>query len=211
MTQNKEIDVVRVKSGLTHREEAAYRMHLKASEPPLSPSLQMQLFELYLNGYSCEQIASLNRGIRLGAIVRAFKEGDWMNKRGAYINHLLENVKDRVQQVQCEAVVFASDLLAVAHKMFGGKLQRYLQTGDESELGGLAINSLKQYKETVDLLLKLTGQDGTKKLSVSGEIKHGLEATPQTIAPGPLTAEQAAKLISGVYHLSSNPGGGEDE
>lgn len=200
MADQKKSGTVKVTNGLTYREEAALRMHMQAQEPALSTSMQAQLFELYLNGNSCEQIAKLNKSIRLGAIVRACQEGDWYQKKTSYMNQLLEDVRSRVEQVQCESLYFASSLLAAAHKMYGTKIQRYLQTGDEKELGELGIYTLRQYKEVVDLLLKMTGQDNNKKVSGKVDVTHNVGAT---LAAGHhITPEQAAKILLNMDALS---------
>jgi hypothetical protein len=86
-----------------------------------------------------------------------------------------------------ESVMFSADLLASANKMFGDKLKKYIQTGDERELGTLKIDSLKQYRDAVELLLKLTGQD--KKVEITGQVKQTVEFT------GPMTPKDAAALL----------------
>lgn len=154
------LEPVQVHSHLTYKEEAAYRVAVREKEFPLTPQKQAQLFELYLNGMTCEQIIGTQPpGIRLGAVVRACVEGDWYNKRQSYLNQLLNNVKTRVAQVQSESVNFAADLLAAAHKQHGRKLKKYLETGEEKALGDFAISNLTQYQKAASLLLSLTGQD----------------------------------------------------
>jgi hypothetical protein len=150
---------------------------------PLAPTVQAQLFNLYLNGSSCEEIQRLNPNFSLGMIARAKVDGLWDERREAHVRELLETVRERVQQVQLESVSFTADLLASANKMFGDRLKRYIQTGDPNELGDLKIDSLKQYKDAVDLLLKLTGQDRENKMTVKGEVKQTLEVVPKKMTP----------------------------
>ncbi len=172
---------------LSPEERKAYKLYVQKNDPPLSPSVQAQLFSLYLNGTSCEEIAKLNPNFSLGMIVRARVEGLWDERRDAHLESLFSGVRERVQQVQMESVVFTSDLLSSANKMFGDKLKKYLQTGDERELGALRIDSLKQYRDAVDLLMKLTGQD--KKIEVTGQTKTVVEFT------GPVSPKDAAALL----------------
>jgi hypothetical protein len=172
---------------LSPEERKAYKLYVQKGDPPLSPTVQMQLFELFLNGSTCEEIIQLNPNFSLGMIVRARVEGLWDERRAKHIDHLFEHVRERVQQVQMESVMFTSDLLAGANKMFGDKLKKYLQTGDERELGGLRIDTLKQYRDAVDLLMKLTGQD--KKVEVTGTTKTVVEFK------GPLSPKTAAALL----------------
>lgn len=172
---------------LSPEEAKAYRLYMKKNDPPLAPKIQAELFSLYLNGSSCEEIAQLNPHFNLGMIVRARVEGLWDKRRNEHLANLFSGVRERVQQVQMESIMLTSDLLAAANKRFGEKLKRYIQTGDERELGALQVDSLKQYRDAVDLLLKLTGQD--KKVEVKGEITKTVEFK------GKLSPKDAAALL----------------
>lgn len=172
---------------LSPEETRALKLYMKKGDPPLSPRLQGELFSLYLNGSTTEEIAKLNPNLSLGMIVRAKVEGLWDQRLDAHRNHLLSTIRDRVQQVQMESIGLTADMLAAANKSFGDKFKRYLQTGDESVLGTLKIDSLKQYRDAVDLLLKLTGQD--KKIEVKGETTTTVEFK------GKLTPKEAALLL----------------
>lgn len=183
-----------IKSRLSPAELKAYEDY--AGKPSLAPSVQMQLYQLYLNGKSCDEIVRLNPNFNLGMVVRARVENLWDEKREAHIAQLLEGVRERVQQAQLEAVNFACDLLSAVHKLQGDKLKKYLQTGNAEELEGLGGNlSLKTYKDVIELLLKLTGQDKDNKKQVTGEVlhKHTVEAAPGK--PPSLTPSKAAKIL----------------
>lgn len=181
---------------LTPTERAAYEQYLEKGAPPLSPAAMANLFELYLNGNSCEDIAKLNKNFTLGMIARAKVDGLWEERRQAHVRSLLEGVRERVQQVQLESVMFSADLLAAANKLYGDRLKRFLQTGDERELGDLSITSLKQYREAVELLMKLTGQERESKVTVKGEQRHTIEVKP-TKAMTPAEAAQILTLVEG--------------
>lgn len=173
---------------LTPEEKKALKLYRAKNDPPLAPQIQMQLFELYLNGSSCEEIQRLNPNVPLGMIVRARIDGDWDRRLSDYRDRLLTEVRTRVEQVQVESVMFTADMLAAANKMNGDKLKKFIQTGDSRELGDLNITSLKQYRDAVELLLKLTGQD--RKVEVKGEQKTTIE-----VRAGKLTPKEAAALI----------------
>jgi hypothetical protein len=187
-----EKDVKVVTSHLNEREHAAYLEHVRLKAPLLAPSYEAELFQLYLNGIGLEEITRLNKGLRLGAVARAAVEGDWFEKRRAYADSLLSSVVPRVQQTQAEAIVFAADLLAAAHKLHGAKIRRFLQTGDESELGDFKVSTIDQYRKGVEMLLKLTGQDGKgsgKKPPPDDDPPPSKDVpTPApAVAPGPQT------------------------
>lgn len=180
---------------LSKAERLAYDSWCARSEPALSPQFQAQLFELFLNGSSCEEIVKLNPGLQLGSVVAARIRGNWDERRDEHLNKLLEGIRERVQQVTLETVEVMADTLAVANKMHAKKLKKYLQTGNPEDLKGIDFTptSMRQYKDVVDLLMKLTGQD--KQQKVSGEIKHTVD-TPVPVAAVPINGDQSAQILA---------------
>lgn len=158
---------------------------------PLSPIAQAKLFELYLNGKSCEEIQKLNTGFSLGQVVDSFVEGKWEQRRKNHINRLLSRVKERVVQVQSEAVEFMADMMSAAHKLHGEKLKKYLQSGNEADLGEMSINSLDKYRKAAEIILKLTGQNPTQR--VEGNITHNHVLGS---APTEITTKEQSKLLA---------------
>jgi hypothetical protein len=181
---------------LSQRELLVYRKYIESGKPPLAISTQAQFFELFLNGATCDEIFRLNHNFPFGAIVRARLEGKWDEKRDQALTNMLDTVRDRVQQTQVAAIMFNADMLAAAHKMFGDRFKKYIQTGDVNELGTLQIVSLKQYKEAIGLFLQLTGQDNNKK--VSGEVVHKIEPAEVPLVGKTLTPEQADALFQSL-------------
>ncbi len=180
---------------LTPREKTALAVTFKMRPEParLSPTLEAQLFSLFLNGQDCVKIAQMNPGITLGQIVRARVESQWDLKRFEHVEALLKDARDRLQQTTLESVDFVAAQIAAAHKLYGEKVKRYLQTGNEKDLGGFSIHGWKAYNDAIELLKKLTGQDGTKQ-KVSGEIVHKHEVTVPA-ANRALTTVEATSVI----------------
>jgi hypothetical protein len=176
MSEKSKAPAPRVVLGYTEREEAAYRKHIEKGEAGLTPGFAAQLYELYLNGLSLDQIVERHRGLRLGELVRAAKEGDWPKRRLDYQNELLDTVRARVQQVQAESIFATTQLVAVMNKRFSDKALKFLETGDEKALDDIKEWSLPQFKTLVELLMRLTGQGGEKKVHVQGKVEHKHEA-----------------------------------
>jgi hypothetical protein len=185
---------------LTPHERGTLEVYLERKrerpDPPLAPSLQLQLFELFLNGKTCEEISKLNPGIGMGQVLKTRIEGDWDEKRHRHMDSLLMGVASRVQQVQLESVVFISDMLSATHKLHGEAIKRYLQTGNQAELKGLAITNMKAYKEVLETLLKMTGQTVEKK-QVTGEIRH-IHETGVPDVRKPATPQDAAAWLKAL-------------
>ncbi len=166
----------------------------QADSFPLAPGVAAGLYELYLNGRSLSEIRAQFTQYGLGQIVHAAVEGRWNERRLEYLGGLMDRAKGRALQVAAESVEFISDSMAAAHKMHGAALKKYLVTGDPKDLGAFGIGSLKQYRDTVEVLLKITGQDGTKR--VAGTVKH--EHTVRTIPTAPPPPAPAAAAIAAL-------------
>lgn len=174
----KELALREAITSLTDEEVFAYNYWLESKKPSLAPSLNLKLFELYLNGSSCAEIQKLNPALDLGTIVSARLQGLWDHRRDEYLDSLLENTSLRVKQATLESAVLICDMLAAANKLHGQKLRKFLQTGDERELGALGIDSLRDFKQAVEIMQKLSGQERQQQVNVSGTVQH--TATPVT-------------------------------
>ena len=184
---------------LTPRELGAYQFTIRHRMAKLSPDLQARLFALFIQGTDCVEIARLNPGITLGQIVEARVEGHWDEKRQEHLESLLGETRTRLQQITMESVEFLTNQIAAAHRLHGDKIKRYLQTGNPDDLGAFSIHGFKAYREAIELLKTLSGQDAKK---VSGEIKHIHEsASPGIPIPAvnrAMTPDEARATIKGV-------------
>jgi hypothetical protein len=174
--------------------EVLERFKDEKGKPSISVALSLKMFELYLNGSTCEEIVKVNNNqFSLGQVLEVRVRDGWDEKKDRYLADLYGGIVDKVRQTQMESVGFTADLLAVAHKQFGHKLKRYLQTGDEKELGPLSLNGLLQYQKAVDILMKLTGQD--KKEAASKLQIPAAQVTP--VGPIPTAPQAGGKLLPG--------------
>ncbi len=181
---------------LNIREQEAHEKYLRGGGAPLAPSTAGKFFELFLQGHSCEEIAKLNPGFGLGIVVKARLDHHWDDLRNEHMLELMKGIRSRVQQSHLEAVVFAADAMAVYHKLMGDKFKKFLQTGDPAELGEFKNASFRTYKDFVDMLLKLTGQDGAKKAPPIDPY-HNPQAVEQPGPPKAMTADEARMTIRG--------------
>lgn len=157
---------------MTPKEQEAYQKYVEANKPPLAVSTAGNFFTLFLQGHTCEEIAKLNPAFGLGIIVRARIDNDWDTQRDQHLEHLMLNIRQVAQAKQLGSIRFVSDALAAFEKLAGEKFQRYLQSGDASQLGEFKDMSFKQYKELIELILKLTGQEGATTKKVTGDVLH---------------------------------------
>lgn len=157
-----------------------YDEYLASGQPPLSVRTALELYSLFLQGYSTAEIAKTYPTLGHGIIVRARVDYCWDEHKAAYITHLMASAQDTMLKTQLEAVRFATDGMAVYHKMVGDRFKRYLRSGNDSDLGDFKEMSFRTYRDMVALALQLTGQDDKKKVTtaVGGEITHRHELVP---------------------------------
>lgn len=182
-------------SGLAQKEADELSKWLDQSRPPLAVSTAGRLFELFLQGQTCEQIHKVNKQFDYGAILHARVRDTWDQKRAEYIADIYGRARDRVVQTQLEAVEFVSNALAATHKLNNEKYLKFMQTGQTDELkGAITIDSLKQYKEAIESWMKLTGQDKAKEAQVVNVTANA--APPSGSGSGILIEVQPQKLDS---------------
>lgn len=179
---------------LDPRELGAYRYFVKQKQPELSIELSEKMYNLFAQGRTCDEIRKMdaNKAIGLGSIVHARIRDDWDGQLLTRQQHLVTNTPTVVQQTQLESADFLASLLAASHKLLKEKVDLYLQTGDVAHLKGTLLEnlSLKGYQSILDTLMKVTGQDNKKTVTVTG----GITVT-QTKAPTPVEAADILDLI----------------
>ena len=189
--ENTELSVPENK--LEEKERYALHRFRSSVQPPLAPDTQAKLFKLFLNGKTTSEIQRLNPQFSFGQVVNARIQGEWDRRYEDHVNELLDNTASRVRQVTLESINFVCDLLSVTHQMHGDCIKKFLQTGNPDDLGGLQINSLQGYKQVVELLQKLTGQDKQQNVNVSGTVMHKADASDgKNTQP---TSEEAADIL----------------
>jgi hypothetical protein len=164
--------------------------------PPLATSLQARFFSMFLQGIDCSEIVRLNPGMSLGQLVTARVEGKWDEKRQEHIEKLLRDTALRLQQTTLEGIDFMAAQLAAVHKIEGDKIKRYLQTGDEKELGNFSIKDLVGYRQVLSIMKTLTGQDSAPQKH-TGEILHKHEHSVPAANRG-MTHGESKSIIEGV-------------
>lgn len=196
-----------VRDQLTERERKALDKFERSKEKyHLSLDLALGMYELFLNGHSCEEIYRVAKKQRkeypLGAIVDAAIRYEWHDRRKAHLETLFDGILLKTKQTQAEAVSFLTDLLAAAHKQHGDTLKDFIQTGDLTTLSPktIHIDSFGSYRQVMNLLLQVTGQSTPGKsgpqvnVNVVGGPATEIKTIDSTIKPN--DAMELLKLLS---------------
>lgn len=175
-----------------------------ASDKRLSTQTAIQLFGLFLQGYSTEEIMRLNPNygsIGLGLIVRARIEHEWDKLRAEYIGDLMLTVRQTVEKATLESIQFAADGMAVYRKLVGDRFKRYLQTGNVEDLGDFKDMSFRTYKDLIGIMRELTSESPAappRAVSFSSDpdvVEAELVRPPQLPADRPVAPSEAAKML----------------
>lgn len=181
---------------LSEEEKEKLRDYVESGGVGLAPKTAASFFELYLNGSSVQEIHKLNPAFPYGAILRARVEYDWDEQKDKYIRNLQSGVFERMVHTQLEAVSFLASVMSVTHKKYGDAFKKYLQTGDESELKGFDVGSIRSYKDVIESLLKISGQE-KKKIEFSAKTGHSDSNSPlENLASKPISPDVGAKLLA---------------
>lgn len=156
-------------SNFNERELEILTNYKKIGIRPMSPALVAQFYELFLENYSCFEIARLNKGISEGDVLFAAEKFEWHRRRDEYAKGLQDQVSQKVAKQELESIVHLTNLLSVTHKQHNEQMVKYLQTGKKEDLPENSINSLKSYKDVIDLLQKITGKDKITKQEIKTE------------------------------------------
>lgn len=162
---------------------------------PVSPTLAMQLFELFLEGYSCAAIAKINSPFREGDILFLRKKFKWDEEKDAYAYKLQVQMRDKLIKTKLESLEFLTNSLAVIHKMSKEKQLRYLQTGKEEDIPETWITGPAAYKSMLEAVQKLTGEDRVTTQNIKSESKVTVESNqPITLIGNELQSKMLKKL-----------------
>lgn len=163
---------IKPKTFLSPRELREYhkwkKAHPKSVDPDhVSEIVGMQMYELFLNGYSCAEIERVYTGraeaYPLGKIVEARVLYNWDEARIEHRKDLYNGIKEKTQQTHLESATFIADILGVAHKEFGAEMKLYRATGDVKYLNTFRIKSPNGYQQWLDMFLKATAPNAPPK------------------------------------------------
>jgi hypothetical protein len=150
---------------------------------------------LYLQGYGLEEIQRANPGFKLGILVKARIDNEWDRLKREYIETLMLSTRETVLKAQLEAVRFAADGMVVHQKLLGDAFRKYLQTGNEADLGSHKDQiNIRNYKEYASLFMQLTGQD--KKAQVSGDLT--IKSEPNGVTEKDVATIDGAVLLQSM-------------
>src|SRR5579871_5000532 len=79
----------------------------------ISPTLSAEMFNLFLENYSCAKIAEINKGFSETDVLYCRYKYNWDDQRNDYASMLQQQVLQKLQKVKFESLEFLTNMLAV--------------------------------------------------------------------------------------------------
>lgn len=139
--------------------------YINDGKHPLAPETAAKFFELYMRGTSCAEIHRLNKAFNYASVLWARIKYNWDTRKDEATAQLMAEVQNKVIQAQLETTSFMADLLVATSKKHGDRIKKYIQTGNDEDLGdALSVDSLHALLKVAEGLQKITGQDKVSKV-----------------------------------------------
>jgi len=144
---------------------------------PIAPTLAADMLNLFMENYSCSEIAKINKGLSEIDVLYCRYKYNWDEQRDKYAKELQEQVVQKLMKMKLESMEFLTNMLSVLHKDERQKMMTYLQTGKEEDKPKSWVNGIGAYKSIIETLQKLTGEDKVQKHEVKAE--HRIISSPE--------------------------------
>ena len=144
--------------GLTHDEVKAAENYLRfhKTQGTLNDQDAIPLYEMYLLGYSFEEIQKNYAQYPLGRIILTASLNSWTKDREKLAGSIMDRIKSRIVRSTVEQVEYLSNMLAVANMESKDEVEKYLADPKSNPAPSMRIKSFKEYKDVVETLAKVT-------------------------------------------------------
>lgn len=173
--------------------------YVESGRHPLAPETAANFYGLFLTGTSIGEIHRLNKAFPYEAILWAAIKYDWHRQRDEYAIELQAQTAQKVMTAQLETAGLMADLLTAANKKHGLRIKKYLQSGNEADLGdSISIENLHSLMKVAESLQKVTGQANTVKVKTENtqNVNVNLTASSNGQAMDAATAAAVLKVIA---------------
>jgi hypothetical protein len=196
--------IVKAKTALSVDDSQKLEAYIATGGAPLATSTALSFFQLFLNGSDLKEVHRLNKAFPYESVLWAYVKYDWETQKTKYMQDQMEQIRTKVVKATLDTTSLVTDLLAAAQKKHGDKLKKYLQTGNEADLGdALNVRSINELLKTAEALQKITGQDKTVNVNnkTTFDVNVGGQVGVTATGAGDLTSlspEAAAQVLAAI-------------
>lgn len=145
---------------------------------PVAASLAAQFYELFLEGFTCKEIAKQNPVFTEKDILFCREKYAWDQSKEEYAQILKTRIHEKLAKNKLETVEFITNMMSITHRDYNKQAQKYIQTGKEDDKPDTWIKNSSSYKAVVEILQKVTGEDKITKQKISGDININTTNSP---------------------------------
>jgi hypothetical protein len=127
----------------------------------------MPIYELFLLGYSLEDLSRKFPQYSLGKITLTAALNGWIKDREKLANSIYDRIRARIVKSTVEQVEFLTDMVSVSTTENMEEMRKYLQDPSKAPPPQMRIKSLKEYQQVIEMLAKVA--DSVRALSVPAE------------------------------------------
>lgn len=144
---------------------------------PISELEAAPLLEAFLVGYSIDEVADRFPHMDKSQIVYTSIVNGWHKKRQEVAASIYDRVKAKLIRSVVEQVDYMTDLLSVVSTESKTQIAAYLSNPDTNPPPQNRIRSMKEYKEAIESLMKLTEKISALDMSRDAAIESSKQTT----------------------------------
>jgi hypothetical protein len=166
----------------------------------------MPLYELFLLGYSLEDLGRRFPQYPLGKIALTAALNGWVKDREKLANSVYDRIRARIVRSTVEQVEFLTDMVSISTTENMEEMRKYLHDPSKSPPPSMRIKSLKEYQQVIEMLAKVADSVRALATPAQTEEPQKLSARSNKIKTLPKPQETEESLL--LAQLVQDP---EDE
>jgi hypothetical protein len=145
------------KYGLSNDHVAEAERYLKKNKTTgiLNKHDAMPMYELYILGYSFEDISRRYPSIPLGKILLTAALNQWPRDRETVAASLYDRIRTRIIKSTVEQVEFLTDIISVSNVETSEEIKKYLLDPVNNPPPSFRIKTIKDYQQVIDMLAQV--------------------------------------------------------
>lgn len=174
MTQKNKMPVAvqTATTDISEKDMEKIQAFIEAGHPGLVALTEDKLYrmaDMYLSGHTYWQISNAT-GIKRDLVMFVSRKYGWFDNKQEYIYELQDRMKGRIIEAKLVGQDFLLLLTQAWQKRIGGKLNKYLATGNEEHADEIDLKEVAQLLKTIEMINELdhNGRDSKGKTPAVG-------------------------------------------